>query len=235
MTDSIEVFAETEDEVRSLYQKIDYSVDFDRKTAVLDQTETINGIEVYYNDDLYVGANQLGYDIARIIQRYYPDKKFNHTLDWCCGAGFLGFTVFSSNLTDKLTLMDKYVSAIEACEKTIQGIDHADRIKTTTELPDQSFDLVIGNPPWFLINNMLLLNDSYARKTSDIDGKIHKEFFADIKTRLAEDGIVILVEGKASSSPLYFKNMVEENDLKITKVLGTRGQGTYFMIIERAK
>lgn len=235
MTDLIEVFAETEEEVDLLCQKIEYSVDFDKQSTVFDQIETINGIDVYYNEDLYVGSNQLGYDIAHIIQHYYPNKKFKHTLDWCCGAGFLGFTIFSSNLTEELTLMDKYSPAITACDKTIQGIAECDKIHATTELPDKQFDLVIGNPPWFLINNMLLLQDSHARKTSDIDGKIHKEFLHDIKSRLTSDGVIILVEGKASSSPLCFKDMIEENDLKITKVLGIKGQPTYFMMIENSK
>lgn len=231
MTTPIKIFAETKEQVDTLYEKLKTTIHFDEVSNVFDKVEYINDIKLYYNDDLYVGSNHIGTQFVDILQKFYPNKTFNNTLDWCCGAGFLGFNLFSQQLTDKLVLMDKYKPAINACNKTISEMN-TDKISTTTKLPNEKFDLIIGNPPWFLINNMLSLYNDRARKTTDIDGLIHKEFFNNVCNLLAEDGIVILVEGGMSSSPLYFKSMIEDNGLRVTKVLGVEEQPYYFMIIE---
>ena len=109
---------------------------------------------------------------------------------------------------------------------------NADNISAVQEIPNRLFDLVIGNPPWFLINNMLSLYNDNARKTSDVGGEVHKQFFKDIKSRLAPNGMIILVEGGVTSSPLYFKSMIEDNGLQITKVLAITDEPMYYMVIE---
>lgn len=231
MTSEIKIFAETKEQVDSLCEKLNSAINFDEVSNVFDKVEYINDIKLYYNDDLFVGSNHLGQQFVDILREFYPNKIFNNTLDWGCGAGFLGFTVFGHQLTENLVLMDKYRPALSACDKTISEMN-TDKISTVNELPNQKFDLVLSNPPWFLINNMISLYNASARKTTDVDGLAHKEFFDSIKNLLADDGIIILVEGGMSSSPLYFKNMIEDNNLKITKVLGIEGYTTYFMIIE---
>ena len=231
MTPSIKIFAETKEQVDLLYEQLDTTVHFTEASSTFNKTQDINGITLYYNDDLYVGSDHLVEHFVDILKHFYPNKKFNNTLDWCCGAGFLGFTIFSHDLTDKLVLLDKYKPALNACNKTISEMN-AENITTTDCFTNEKFDLVIANPPWFLINNMLSLYNDRARKTTDIGGKTHKEFFSKIKNYLADDGIIILVEGSMSSSPLCFKDMIEDNGLVITKVLSVGDQPSYYMIIE---
>lgn len=231
MTYSIIVFAETDEQVSELYEKLNKPVHFNESSANFDKVTMVEDIPLYYNDDLYVASEEVVPQLLEILQHYYPNKKFNNTLDWCCGAGFIGLSLFAKELTENLVLMDKYLPALKACTKTISGLS-TDKISVSDELPEQKFDLIVGNPPWFLINNMSSLYNSLARKTIDLDGEIHKEFFSKVKNMLADDGIIILVEGGSSSSPLYFKDMIEDNGLKITKVLGIKTHPAYYMIIE---
>lgn len=212
--------------------------------AVFDKSTVHNGITVYHNSDIYVGADFLGPAFDKALKELFPDRKFERALDWCAGAGFIGFSLLGGGLVNSLVLMDAYAPAVAACEKTIAGLDStaatAVLASSIGELDDQEFDLVVGNPPWFFTKNMMALesltNDpGRLRKTLDHAGLIHNEFFANIGSRLAPNGVIIIAESMATGAPLLFKEVIEANGLEISKVFTFDFTGTCFLMIEHAK
>lgn len=131
------------------------------------------------------------------------NKEYNRALEWCSGLGAIGFSLLDAKIVKHITFMDIYKPAIHYVKDmaSLNNINHkffafcAGRIQ---DLPDnQKFDLIVGNPPhmmrettieeaheidrkngvnlrpkWFVDNDNRLL--------SDVDWKIHEEFFTNI-------------------------------------------------------
>lgn len=121
--------------------------DFDRTLNLSDD------FAVYYNDDIALHGTTIGQDFAAIIRWMYPGRRFDHCLDWCAGAGFIGFRLANDGICDKVSFVDLSELCIAACRWTI---DHSnfDRDRFNLYLSDtissiphtEQFDLVVGNP-----------------------------------------------------------------------------------------
>ena len=82
-------------------------------------------------------------------------------------------------------------------------------------IPKQSFDLIVANPPHFNGDPYVAHYDD-PRKYKDLDWSIHKDFFNNVGDYLSNDGVIILAENVWGSNPDTFKDMIAENNLKIT-------------------
>ena len=236
----IEILANNVVEVNALCDKIhNVEISFEETSNPLDKMIDTNGVKVFYNDDLYVGLLTDSYKFNNILDTFFAKRIFKNALEWCAGAGFAGFDLLSKKRINNLVLMDAYKPAIDACNKTIMNSNlkatavHADAIG---KLEDQEFDLIIGAPPWFLIKNMLMFHsDSRFRKTTDFTKEVHNEFFSNVNNYLAKDGVIIIMEGMNASSPIEFKDMIEENGLVISRIVADYKMMAYYMIIESAE
>jgi methyltransferase family protein len=82
------------------------------------KTVSYRGIVVRYRDELCGGGNTFGQDFVRLIGGLDAPVRL---MDWCCGAGFIGFSLLANGLCEQLVLADINPAAIEACRETIRS------------------------------------------------------------------------------------------------------------------
>lgn len=188
-----------------------------------------NDFVVYYNCNIEGGGIQGGQNFPRIIRCLYPDRTFEHCLEWAAGHGAIGFRILADGICKKLHLVESDQSAVDACNKTIDNVPKRYVGSTTVTLTDtlatldQSlvFDLIVANPPayqsqiWTTNNFPNMEMTQWQRITHDKDWQVHQNFFKHIKKHLADDGIILLQEQMFGSSVFEFEQFINAGGLKI--------------------
>jgi len=180
-------------------------------------------ISVQYDSHMDGGGTWFGQDYISVIRSRYPDRVFDHGLEWCAGPGFIGFNLLSHALCRKITLHDCYAPAIDRANETIHinGItDRADAYcgADITSVPNHyQFDLVVANPPHYL---ECPGDSNYQRLAVDPDWQAHRRFYEHIGGYLAQDGVALIQENQAGSlqGGQEFRHMIEYNGLEIQDV-----------------
>jgi methylase of polypeptide subunit release factors len=181
-----------------------------------------NGIQVHYDSWMDGGGTWFGQEYVDIIRNRYLNRQFQRCYEWCSGPGYIGFSILGAKLAHRLTLSDRYESAItNAVATTVQRNQLQDCVSayvgsSLAVLPDhEQFDLVVANPPHYL---ECPGDDNYQRIAVDIDWQAHQDFFAHIGQHLTDDGIILLQENQAGSlnGAEDFRPFIEHNNLKIT-------------------
>ena len=147
--------------------------------------------------------------------------KVGHVFEYCAGPGFIGFCLLANNLCDKLTVADVNPLAVEVLKDTVKNnglqdrvaVYQADCLETIPET--EQWDLVVGNPPW-------VLDSKNTREITvcDPDGRVHKNFFRDIKKYLKPRGSILFIESTWYTTADSFKAMIGDNDLELIESLG---------------
>ena len=190
-----------------------------------------NDFNVFYNNNLDGGGNDIGQRFPLILKLLYPDRVFDHCLEWCSGHGVIGFRLLADGVCKNLHFIEMHGPAVDACNKTIEkmptrfagkvSLTHA---STLASLPETiKFDLVVSNPPNFplMLGNQLFKTDknSHSRITVDSQWQCHKDFFAHIAGHLEPDGVILLQE-------IYhvdeFKPLIDKAGLVITKMFSEK-------------
>ena len=149
-------------------------------------------------------------------------KIYKRCLEWCSGPGYFGFGILYFNLIENLVLSDIYYLNKEVVNLTIKENNLENKAKfylsdNFKSIPKtEKFDLIIGNPPHFDFKLNGDIDDHEHRKYSDVDWKIHEDFFDNVNDYLSDDGKIILMENMKGSKPSVFKNQILKNNLKIT-------------------
>lgn len=176
-----------------------------------------NDIEVVYKQNLHGGGIQFGQQFIPVVREKFG--YVDHIFEFCAGPGFIGFSMLANSLCDKLTLADINPEAIEICNETIKrnGLDN--RVATYVSdvldnIPEtEKWDLVVGNPP----HVFCATEEEYKKDITlyDPNFNIHKKFYRDIHKFLKPSGSVLLQEHVESTNVEDFKEMIEQNGLKI--------------------
>ena len=218
------------------------------------QTSGKHNISVHHTKNCDGGGKSFGQQYIDLIKIRYPNRKFNNCLDWCSGPGFIGFSLLSHDICQKLNLVDYYQPAIDCAKKTINELPNhlrahvqVHQINDLTLLPPLDiFDLIVANPPHFpakiptkleLLNylcrikatpeqeekisttfGLMLDHDTLSRIAVDKDWQAHKNFYKNIKSHLALDGVILMQENAAGSSVKEFESMINQAGLEITDV-----------------
>lgn len=178
-------------------------------------------IAVLHDSNMDGGGTWFGQDYITEIQRRYPDRIFEHCLEWCSGPGFIGYNILSHGLTRNVSFQDIYAPAIEKARETAKkhSLDVGTYVcDSIGKLPqDVCFDLVVANPPHYL---ECPGDDNYQRIAVDREWTAHREFYQHIGSRLTQDGIILMQENQAGSiqGVEEFRSMIESNGLEITDV-----------------
>ena len=163
-----------------------------------------NDFNVFYNNNLDGGGNDIGQRFPLILKLLYPDRIFNNCLEWCSGHGVIGFRLLADEVCKNLHFLEMYQPAVNACKKTIANMptrfeNKVSIYQTSTfkSLPDEiKFDLIVSNPPHFplQLGNQLfkIPQNHHQRKTLDKEWQTHKDFFSNAAKYLTEDGIILL-------------------------------------------
>ncbi|MBI3588463.1 methyltransferase [Candidatus Micrarchaeota archaeon] len=179
-----------------------------------------NGIRVFYEPELDGGGSSFG-------QMYIPylkskQIKVKTVCEICAGPAFIGFSILSEGLCDKLVLLEYNPKAIDCIKNTIRknGLENTVTAYQSDGLKDiperEKWDLVVGNPPHYYGTPLSWRQDI---KSYDPFWTIHKEFYQNISKHLTEHGQIILQENYYGSEPeKSFGEMIRLNGLRIVGV-----------------
>jgi len=180
-------------------------------------TATYAGLAVAYKPHLDGGGSTFGQDFIPVLRgRGMP--KVQRAFEWCAGPGFIGFSLLAHGLCETLCLADVNPEAVAACQKTVRdnalagrvAVYHSDNLK---DIPAaEQWDLVVSNPPHFVDSGIGQL------RYHDPDWSVHRAFFGAVAVHLKPDGVIVLQENNAGSTPDTFTAMIAEAGLKVVFV-----------------
>jgi predicted RNA methylase len=196
------------------------------------------GVEVYYKEYIEVGGATFGQNFIPFLRdRGMPKQQ--RAFEWCCGAGFIAFSMMGQGLCETVGMSDISAEAIQACRKTIEKnalgsravAYESDNLK---DIPaSEQWDLVLCNPPHHA--------DEYIGDRRGYDGEwqLRRDFYATVSPHLKTNGVIVVCENnRASTVDDDFRQMIEDGGLTIVATDNNVPERTtvdrfYFMIIMR--
>jgi methylase of polypeptide subunit release factors len=178
-------------------------------------------LKVYYQPGLDGGGTWFGQEYPEILAARYPGRVFERCYEWCCGPAFIGYNILDHGLCKTLCLSDIHQPAIDQVHKTIADPHNNCQDRVTAyctgdvgKIPQhEMFDLIVGNPPHFPGRSD---DANTARVESDVDWKVHVNFYANIARHLTPDGVILLQENAWGSDYNTFREMIWHAGLKMT-------------------
>jgi len=178
-----------------------------------------------------------GPTLAPIFKKLLAGNYFNTIFEWCAGPSWIGIWLLENGMCETLVTGDINEKSVKLVRKTAKNNNYNVRAYVSDNLKsipkDEKFDLVISNPPNYC-NIQRTHTLGYLRddlRPSDIDWKIHKDFYQNISKYLNDDAIMFISEIEPYSKNVYiggelydkrpeipmkdFKMMIESNNLKI--------------------
>jgi hypothetical protein len=177
------------------------------------------GIEIRYRPEHDGGGTEFGQDYVPFLRSFGMPKQ-RRAFEWCCGPGFIGFSLLGNGLCETLCLADINPAAVASCRRTISAnglVDravayHSDNLQS---IPcEERWNLVVGNPPHFIDQHEAEI------RAHDPDWRVHRAFFATVGDFLAKDGVIVLQENNRGSTVDSFRSMIETSGLEIVFTSG---------------
>jgi methylase of polypeptide subunit release factors len=188
-------------------------------------------ITVAFKASLNGGGTTFGQEYLDVVREKFG--PVDHLYEFCCGPGFIGFSLMAHDLCKKLTLSDINPDAIAVCNETINNNNLQNEVFTYVSNcldeipPSEKWDLVVSNPPhWPQYDD---IHGTDIRRF-DIDLNIHKKFYRDIPKYLKPDGSILLQENGQATSVDDFTQMIEENGLQILDVFKAVPDSRFYFI-----
>jgi methylase of polypeptide subunit release factors len=191
-------------------------------------------ISVYYKDHLDGGGTSFGQDYLRVVPKL-PAKP-RTVFEWCSGPAFIAFSLLAHRLCDRLCLADFNPEAVEACRRTVEANNLADRVSVHhsdcfDSIPShEKWDLVVGNPPHAGTDEDRPWGAAILYK--DVDWAIHRKFWSGVHKFLNRNAIVLVQEACEVSSVSVFAPMIEKNGMRIVYVADSGppfNEGLYYI------
>jgi predicted RNA methylase len=195
-------------------------------------------IDVYYKEYIEVGGATFGQNFIPFLRdRGMPRQQ--RAFEWCCGAGFIAFSMYAQGLCETIGMSDISTQAIRACRHTIEKNRLAGRAiayvsDNLKDIPaSEKWDLVLCNPPHHA--------DEYFGDRRGYDGEwqLRRDFYATVGPFLKSGGVIVVCENnRASTVDDDFRAMIEDGGLTIVATHNnvperTKEDRFYFMIIMR--
>ena len=113
------------------------------------------GIDISYRSELDGGGTEFGQQFIPFLKsRGMPKQK--RTFEWCCGPGFIGFSMLGNGLCETLCLSDINPAAVSSCQHTVRVNKLSDRVSVyqsdnLKSIPrSEMWNLIVSNPPHFI-------------------------------------------------------------------------------------
>ena len=201
------------------------------------KTQTYGGVKVYYKEYIEVGGATFGQNFIPFLRDRGMPKQAR-AFEWCCGAGFIAFSLYAQGLCETIGMSDISTQAIRACRKTIAANGLQDRATAyeSDNLKDipasEQWDLVLCNPPHHA--------DEYIGDRRGYDGEwsLRRAFYATVGPFLKPGAVIVVCENNRASTVADFAKMVDDGGLTIVATDNnvperTKDDRFYFMLIMR--
>ena len=183
------------------------------------------------------GAGKL---LAPVFAELLYDRKVKTLYEWCCGPSWIGLWLLEQGICQELVVSDISKEAIDCVRRTISKHNYSVRSYLSDNLKDipkhEKFDIIVANPP-----NYMNIQESHPLgflrhdlRPSDIDWKIHIDFYNNIGNYMHTDSNMYISEvepykkevwfmnelyDKRKTEPIKdFKEMLFKNNLKLNHV-----------------
>jgi methylase of polypeptide subunit release factors len=181
-----------------------------------------NDVVVSYTKELNGGGISFGDDYVDLFKSLAVKPPVGRIFEWCSGPGFIGYALLANRFGSSLCLSDIYSPSVEAARHTAKENNLEDVVRVyegdgVLVLPEnEKFDLVVGNPPHFPERNMIeFFFHEDQRIYLDKGWRLHRQFFANIRKHLTQNGQIILLENSWGSHIDTFREMIENNGMRI--------------------
>lgn len=167
------------------------------------------GLEFEVNENVLVPRSPIAELVRDQFQPWLGDIQVNSVLDLCCGSGCIGIAcayAFPDALVD---LADISPAALEVAGRNIDRHDLDDRVRAIRSdvfdgLDGEHYDLIVSNPPYVSIAEMLSLPVEYNHEP--VLGLVAGEDGMDVVSRilagaqdyLSPDGILVVEVGASA-------------------------------------
>lgn len=192
-----------------------------------------SGITITDLGHLDCGGMLMYPDFINSIKQYGGKSVYNRGFEWCAGCGTIGFEILGQGISEHMVFSDYYDRAIHNCLETAEYNDISKKVTgyisaTIAGIPStEKWDLVVGNPPhtWDMdqtaadLKNSdvpVFMQDNIMRLIVDHNMETHKEFFANIRSRLSDDADIFISEVDTSR---VIPDLAECNGLKLINTL----------------
>ena len=192
--------------------------------------------------------------LAPIFEKLLRGKKFATAFEWCAGPAWIGMWLLENGICKTLVTGDINGESVELVRKTAKNNNYDVRAYVSDNLnsipKSEKFDLVISNPP-----NYCNIQRSHPfghlrddLRPSDVDWKIHKDFYSNISSYLNDNARMFISEVEPHSKTVYFdgelydersetpmesfKKMIGDNNLKIVDTTPYKFEETECSILE---
>ena len=168
------------------------------------------------------------------------DRKVKTIYEWCCGPAWIGLWLLEQGICQELVVSDINEKAIDCVRRTVEKRGYPVRSYVSDNLISvpfyEKFDIVVANPPNY-VNIQESHSFGYLRhdlRPSDIDWKIHKNFYENIGKHMHKESNMYISEvepykkevffmgelyDKRSIEPIEdFKKMISENNLSLQNI-----------------
>lgn len=191
------------------------------------------------------GAGKL---LAPVFAELLYDRRVKTIYEWCCGPAWIGLWLLEQGICQELVVSDINQKAIDCVRRTVSRHNYpvrsylSDNLKGIPE--HEKFDIIVANPPNYVNiqadHPMGFLR--YDLRPSDIDWKIHRNFYNNIRKYMHKESNMYISEVEPykkevfSFNKLYdlrniepikdFSEMIVTNNLKLNNVI------TYDLVLE---
>jgi len=183
------------------------------------------------------GAGKL---LAPVFAELLYDRRVKTIYEWCCGPAWIGLWLLEQGICQELVVSDINQKAIDCVRRTVSRHNYpvrsylSDNLKGIPE--HEKFDIIVANPPNYINiqvdHPMGFLR--YDLRPSDIDWKIHRDFYNNIRKHMHKESNMYISEvepykkevwlmgklyDKRETEPIKdFKDMLSANELNLNSV-----------------
>jgi len=161
-----------------------------------------------------------GQILAPVFYKLLQEQKVHTLYEWCAGPSWIGFWLLHKGICEELVVSDINPKAIECVRKTAESNSYSVRAYVSDNMKDipswEKFDIVVANPPNY-VNIQTSHSVGHMRKDlrpSDIDWKIHKDFYKNIGGYLKENSKMYISEVGLNDKEIYLSGEGFYNDTK---------------------
>lgn len=147
----------------------------------------------------------------------------DRVFEWCCGPGFIGYSILASGLARTACFADVNARAVQCVRLTAETNHLEDAVSAYVSdnlqsvPPSEQFDLVVGNPPSYCgLNPRHPLFHRYRDdlRPNDPGWRVHREFFRTIGGHLRPGALMIIGEVEIESAEVRAAGDAEPYDIR---------------------